>query len=174
MALSRCFGAVKEFLDIFLSLPIAEYRNLAFAQWSQLIEIFKIVPKLCFHNEQVPMWDAFQARKDLRFGTVLESLCYRMHELASGADKQAIVREVQSHNTLQPDGFSMYKSVLQVFKDTYDAKCRAADEERPSQLPLLRCPVRETILQHDWAFDDQNTMFDDFSMSELDMSFFAS
>ena len=140
-SLRRCLSAVKAFFTTLLSLPLPELQDLSFVQWAQLVQVFKIAPKLCFPIPTCPGWDAARARDELRLDLVLDSLCYRMQELTS----------TNSQDQLQPDQPLMFKSVLQLLKNVYDGRLEALNNEtmlasfsKRSSCPMLNGSLKDT------------------------------
>lgn len=143
--LTRCLESCKNFLEIFLSLPVPEYLNVSFIQWAQLVQVLKIAPQLCFSADSMPQWDADKARKELRLELILESLCYRMHELTSTSHSNShqdehVHSSADGHS--RPDHFLMFKSVLKILKETYEERCAAAEQQMMDPpRHASRCPV---------------------------------
>lgn len=145
-----CLNGTREFLEAFASLQIYSYRHLSFVQWAQLVQVLKLIPTLCFKNHDTSGWNAAQVRKELRLGMILESLCYRMHELTQAehvSDAQASTDDSQESRALPPNWFLMFESVLKILKDTYDKRCEEAERDERVQVPGLGCPVLNGSIQ---------------------------
>lgn len=142
-----CLEGMRAFLETFASLAIPEYRDLSFVQWAQLVQVLKLIPTLCFDTHDVPSWNPAQARKELRVGMILESLCYRMDELTStnetqqNANSNPQAESSLSASTLQPDWFLMFKSVLKILIETYNRQCREVESNERVQRRGFSCPV---------------------------------
>ncbi|KAI9703102.1 MAG: hypothetical protein M1820_005974 [Bogoriella megaspora] len=139
-ALLRCLRSSKAFFETFFSLPISEYRDMAFAERCRVVLTLTIVAKLCFDIPGFPQWDSAWARKEVQFGMIVESLCYRMQELTS-TGKSPKPKDA----ALPPDHFFMMKSVLQILKEVYDEAVaetlKTSEEEREKRKQGPGCPV---------------------------------
>ncbi|KAI9694714.1 MAG: hypothetical protein M1822_000330 [Bathelium mastoideum] len=138
--LLRCLESSKAYFETFLSLPVSEYRNMAFADKGRLVLTLTILAKLCFDISGFPRWDSAWARKEVHFGMIIESLCYRMTELTCTGKSQSLYDAA-----LPPDHFFMMKSVLQIVKEVYDEAVAEAldnsEEEQAKRKKASRCPV---------------------------------
>ena len=163
IALARCFDATKKYFETFTSAPISEYYNMSFAEWARLIQVLKVMSRLCFPIIGAPEWDDEKARKEARFGMIMESILYRMQELTATGKPRQHVEEAKGSkrvedehsglksSALPPDHFFMFKSVLKILKDVYDERVdvatRDAKREGSSRQRGSRCPVLNGSIQ---------------------------
>ena len=138
--LMQCLQSCKAFFETFLSLPISEYRNMAFAEKGRIVLTLTILSKLCFDISGCPRWNSAWARKEVQFGMIIESLCYRTQELTSTGKSRN-----PNETALPPDYFFMVKSVLQILKEAYDEAVaealKTSEEERKKRKQGPRCPA---------------------------------
>ncbi|KAF2095330.1 hypothetical protein NA57DRAFT_79820 [Rhizodiscina lignyota] len=139
--LSRCFKATRAYFDTLLSFHLSEYLNMSFVEWAQLINAVKIMSTLCFRIPSAPQWDDEDARKEARFGMIIESICYRMQELTTTSK---VAGDVDGDRAA-PDHFFLFKSVLKILREEYDESVSAAkrDSQAASQQRQhgSMCPV---------------------------------
>lgn len=184
-ALRQCLEASKAFLEIFTSLDISDYQRLSAIQWTQLVQVMKVVPKLCFDDTLISQWNTAEARSYLQLNSILESLCGKMQELTSTTSQTA--SDGTSTNVARPDYFLMFKSVLQIMKEEYDQRVAAlernvAEQKTGSRCPVLNGSIRTSEFWDAWQYSDtveedlMNIDFDDFdfdiesTMGSLDWS----
>ena len=137
-ALACCFDATKTFFDTFTSATMTEYYNMTLMEWVRLILALKIMSRLCFHVNCDPEWDDAMARKEARFGMIMESILYRMQELTAtgkprqfgrkdeGDQRAKDMSDASKGSMLRPDHFFMFKSVLGILKEVYDERVDTA------------------------------------------------
>jgi hypothetical protein len=158
--LLQCLEAAKKFFQTFTSLPISEYRNMTFMDWTRLCQAFKIMSKLCCPIPSTPEWDLARARKEAQLGFIIESLCYRMQKLtgtgkANRNEDEWRVFNKDVNTVSPPDYFFMLHYGLQILKEVYDESTNVAVQEKKENQEVqcsTKCPILNgTIMDSDYG-----------------------
>jgi hypothetical protein len=162
--LHDCFTSTQAYFQTFTSFPLLSYRCFTTTEWATLVKASTIMSLLCFDVPGIPGWDAAAARQQSHFGVYLESICYRMQQLlVQGTSEADGISSEGPSAAAHPNGFQMFKSVLEVVKNVYDELAGNATAEAlergagaplmpssfafsggPSSCPVLSGAIRET------------------------------
>lgn len=78
----RCGEAIKQYLDIFLSLDVDNYNSLPFEEWFRMIIGFFILYKLSAGIREIPEWDVQLCRRRVHLEGYLIAAASRIRETA--------------------------------------------------------------------------------------------
>ncbi|MCJ1399647.1 hypothetical protein MMC11_002849 [Xylographa trunciseda] len=132
-----CLTALKSFFEVYIAIPIQQYYNLPFTEWSQFAYAIIVLSKLTFLQDD--FWDAQFTRQTLDLLDILDQAAARLEE----TEKTITVDGMP----IEEDGlFSRWARKIRWVKAWYETKlppkARQVEGTAPAT-PFAGFPVRE-------------------------------
>lgn len=110
--LTKCVVAAKDYLDLFIAMPMDEYSKLPLATWYQAILSTMVLYRLCIGISDFADWDGDIAQETINLEQYLDALNSRLQSLEG---KPAAESQCPPANYL----FTMFPEILESVKASY-------------------------------------------------------
>lgn len=144
--LIKCVSSAKEYLDYFVTIPMAELSNLPFSTWYQLILTVFVLYRLSVGLPEVPEWNVEIAQSTMDLQDYLDTLSSHLKIIKPSTDRQTPTKSLFSrlHDIIGSVRTS-YKSAKENPTQAHDSRnahheLLASMNKGPSTQKPHRCP----------------------------------